>query len=116
MTNDEGESVEAESLPVPAFSHSPFGFDSSFIIRTSSFPSLYTPASTLPTIRPTKGMCLGFRDGGEGAADRHIMSTLLQPSTAIDPDTLNPVFEKQHPRQICEWAAAEFGDGLVMTS
>jgi phosphoadenosine phosphosulfate reductase len=33
-----------------------------------------------------------------------------------DVDALNAVFEKQHPSKIVEWAAAEFGAGLVMTS
>src|SRR4051812_44493950 len=46
------------------------------------------------------------------------MTTLTeQPAQlALDLDTLNPVFEKQHPQQIVDWAAAQFGDDLVMTS
>jgi phosphoadenosine phosphosulfate reductase len=34
----------------------------------------------------------------------------------LDLDTLNPVFERQQPQQIVDWAAAQFGDALVMTS
>ena len=37
-------------------------------------------------------------------------------SPAPDLDTLNPVFERQHPQQIVDWAATQFGDDLVMTS
>jgi phosphoadenosine phosphosulfate reductase len=34
----------------------------------------------------------------------------------LDPDLLNELFEKQHPSKIIQWAAGQFGDGLVMTS
>ena len=34
----------------------------------------------------------------------------------LDLETLNPVFERQQPQQIVDWAAAQFGDALVMTS
>ena len=34
----------------------------------------------------------------------------------LDLDALNPMFERQSPADICRWAAAEFGDELVMTS
>ncbi|HEX8916847.1 MAG TPA: phosphoadenylyl-sulfate reductase [Humisphaera sp.] len=34
----------------------------------------------------------------------------------LDLDTLNGMFEKQTPMSICHWAAAQFGDELVMTS
>ncbi len=37
-------------------------------------------------------------------------------STTLDPDTLNPMLDRQTPEQIVAWAAAEFADGLVMTS
>jgi phosphoadenosine phosphosulfate reductase len=34
----------------------------------------------------------------------------------IDPATLNAMFESAPPRRIVEWAMAQFGDGLVMSS
>lgn len=46
--------------------------------------------------------------------------TLASPETplalALDLDALNPTFEKQDPTQIVAWAAAQFGDDLVMSS
>ena len=42
-------------------------------------------------------------------------SPIASPS-AIDLDTINTMFETQPPTKVIEWAAAEFGDGLVMTS
>ena len=44
------------------------------------------------------------------------MTTLLDQPEQLDLDTLNPVFEQQHPQQIVDWAAAQFGDDLVMSS
>ena len=43
----------------------------------------------------------------------------VEQASALDPgtlETLNGVFEKQHPQQIVNWAAHEFGDELVMSS
>lgn len=37
-------------------------------------------------------------------------------SITLDPDTLNPMLDRQTPEQIVAWTAAEFADGLVMTS
>ena len=34
----------------------------------------------------------------------------------LDLDALNAMFETQHPSRIIQWAYAQFGDGLVMTS
>lgn len=34
----------------------------------------------------------------------------------LDLDALNPMFEKQHPSKIVEWAATTFGDDIVMSS
>jgi phosphoadenosine phosphosulfate reductase len=47
--------------------------------------------------------------------------TLATPETspaaaALDLDTLNATFERQDPAQVVAWAAAQFGDDLVMTS
>lgn len=42
-----------------------------------------------------------------------------KPGSLVDPsdlDSLNAMFEKQTPSAICRWAAAEYGDDLVMTS
>jgi phosphoadenosine phosphosulfate reductase len=42
-----------------------------------------------------------------------------QPSFAVDPldlDSLNAMFETQTPAAVCRWAAAQYGDNLVMTS
>lgn len=44
------------------------------------------------------------------------MPVLTEPSPSPDLATLNPVFEAQRPEQVVEWAAAQFGDDLVMTS
>src|SRR3954454_1882964 len=44
------------------------------------------------------------------------MTTLLDQPEQLDLDTLNPVFERQHPQQIVDWAAAQFGDDFVMSS
>src|SRR5437667_5407342 len=41
------------------------------------------------------------------------MSTVAE---QIDLDALNPMFESSHPAKIVEWAAAQFGQDLVMTS
>lgn len=38
------------------------------------------------------------------------------PPSSLDLDTINPLLEKQGPPQIVEWAAAQFGHGLVMSS
>src|SRR5215211_2376737 len=38
------------------------------------------------------------------------------PGQPLDLDTLNAVFENQQPTQVVEWAARQFGDGLVMSS
>ncbi|MDB5296558.1 MAG: Phosphoadenylyl-sulfate reductase, partial [Phycisphaerales bacterium] len=35
---------------------------------------------------------------------------------ALDLDALNAMFERQPPATVCQWAAAEFGDDLIMTS
>jgi phosphoadenosine phosphosulfate reductase len=37
-------------------------------------------------------------------------------SDKLDLDTLNPMFERSTPEQVVAWAAATFGDGLVMSS
>ena len=37
-------------------------------------------------------------------------------SNSLDLDTLNPMLERQSPEQVVAWSAAEFGDGLIMTS
>jgi len=34
----------------------------------------------------------------------------------LDVDTLNPLFERQQPVQVVEWAVAQFGSDLVMSS
>jgi phosphoadenosine phosphosulfate reductase len=34
----------------------------------------------------------------------------------LDLDTLNPMFEKSDPSEVVRWAAAQFGDDLVMSS
>src|SRR5687768_4150231 len=39
-----------------------------------------------------------------------------EPGQPLDLDTLNAVFEKQQPAQVVDWAARQFGDGLVMSS
>ena len=39
-----------------------------------------------------------------------------QPRQQLDVDTLNAMFEKESPSNIVKWAAAEFGNDLVMTS
>lgn len=45
------------------------------------------------------------------------MTQTLNPTPGLlDVETLNPMLEAQSPEQIVAWAAAEFGDGLVMTS
>src|SRR5687768_8848844 len=44
------------------------------------------------------------------------MTLVAEQPEQLDLDTLNPVFENQHPRQVVEWAAAHFGRDLVMTS
>src|SRR5215213_8766564 len=38
------------------------------------------------------------------------------PGQSLDLETLNAVFEKQQPAQVVDWAARQFGDGLVMSS
>ena len=38
------------------------------------------------------------------------------PSPSLDLDALNSMFERQDPTRIVDWAAAEFGDELIMTS
>jgi phosphoadenosine phosphosulfate reductase len=38
------------------------------------------------------------------------------PGQPLDLETLNAVFENQQPTQVVEWAARQFGDGLVMSS
>ncbi len=45
-----------------------------------------------------------------------IAASSVAGASCIDLDTLNAMFESQSPRNVIEWAAAEFGDGLVMTS
>lgn len=42
--------------------------------------------------------------------------TLATDPTSLDLETLNPLFEKRSPEQIVEWACAQFGDRLVMSS
>ncbi len=43
------------------------------------------------------------------------MTMLVEP-LSLDLDTLNPLFERQSPPQIVEWACAQFGSELVMSS
>lgn len=43
------------------------------------------------------------------------MSITVEPSS-LDLETLNPLFEKRSPMQIVEWACAQFGGDLVMSS
>lgn len=40
----------------------------------------------------------------------------IAPAESLDLDAINPLLEKQDPTQIVQWAAAQFGDGLVMSS
>src|SRR5436190_23647538 len=44
------------------------------------------------------------------------MTLVIEQPEQLDLDTINPVFERQQPQQIVEWAAAQFGDELVMSS
>lgn len=44
------------------------------------------------------------------------MTLATSDTFTLDLDALNPTFEKQDPTQIVTWAAAQFGDDLVMTS
>jgi phosphoadenosine phosphosulfate reductase len=44
------------------------------------------------------------------------MTMLAEDRQQLDPDVLNELFERQHPSKIIQWAAGQFGDGLVMTS
>lgn len=43
-------------------------------------------------------------------------TTESNPDSRLDLDTLNAMFEKQSPMAVCQWAAAQFGRELVMTS
>jgi phosphoadenosine phosphosulfate reductase len=45
------------------------------------------------------------------APEKPVLST-----DPLDLEQLNSMFEKQSPTNICQWAAAQFGDDLVMTS
>src|SRR4051812_43323517 len=85
-----------------------FEFDSSFVLRHSSFvirhfrrPVLLTAACGLPTF-PMTAL----------ATDNNLIAL----PELLDLDTLNPVFERQDPTQVVEWAAAQFGGDLVMSS
>ena len=42
--------------------------------------------------------------------------TLIADRNDLDLETLNPMLERQDPTQVVAWAAAQFGDGLVMSS
>jgi phosphoadenosine phosphosulfate reductase len=44
------------------------------------------------------------------------MTMLAEDRQQLDPDVLNELFERQHPSKIIQWAAGQFGGGLVMTS
>ena len=51
-----------------------------------------------------------------GAASVFDAATHRRRRTTLDLPTLNAMFERQQPQQIVEWAAAQFGRELVMTS
>ena len=50
------------------------------------------------------------------SSSNNITAAAAAAADRIDVDVLNPMFEKSHPEQIVAWAAATFGDDLVMSS